>query len=98
MFSGENISDLAGSADTSPGLCLTRRSRITRGSRIPFFAPGGDTIVVSDNIFFGPVRDIPPAPGCDNVIFRNNVESVDKRDQPKDMNFRRKVLYFRHNR
>ena len=28
------------------------------------FAPGGDTILVADNIFSGPVRDILPAVGC----------------------------------
>ena len=44
------------------------------------FAPGGDTILVSDNIFCGAIRDIAPAPGCDNVILRGNVESVDNPD------------------
>jgi len=28
------------------------------------FAPGGDTILVTDNIFSGPVRDIPPSPAA----------------------------------
>ncbi len=37
------------------------------------FAPGGDTILVTDNIFSGPVRDIAPAVGCGNVTLRNNV-------------------------
>ena len=37
------------------------------------FAPGGGTILVSDNIFSGPVRDIAPAVGSENVIIRNNV-------------------------
>ena len=36
------------------------------------FAPGGDSIVVADNLFAGPVRDIPPAAGCSNVSIRNN--------------------------
>jgi hypothetical protein len=36
------------------------------------FAPGGDTILVTDNIFSGPVRDIAPATGCENVIIRRN--------------------------
>lgn len=36
------------------------------------FAPGGDTILVADNIFRGPVRDIAPAQGCENVTFRGN--------------------------
>ena len=31
------------------------------------FAPGGDTILVRDNIFQGLVRDVPPAEGCTNV-------------------------------
>lgn len=37
------------------------------------FAPGGDTLAVTDNIFSGPVRDIAPATGCDNVTIRNNL-------------------------
>lgn len=37
------------------------------------FAPGGDTILVSDNIFSGPVRDIAPVANCENVTIRNNV-------------------------
>jgi hypothetical protein len=41
------------------------------------FAPGGDTILVSDNTFSEPVRDIPTATGCENVILRGNVEPVD---------------------
>jgi Periplasmic copper-binding protein (NosD) len=41
------------------------------------FAPGGDTILVSDNLFRGAVRDIPFASGCDNVIVRNNVDLVE---------------------
>jgi S-formylglutathione hydrolase FrmB len=40
------------------------------------FAPGGDTILVADNIFSGPVRDIPPAAGCENVILRGNQEAA----------------------
>jgi parallel beta-helix repeat protein len=39
------------------------------------FAPGGDTILVVDNIFSGLVRDIPPPAGCENVTIRGNVES-----------------------
>jgi hypothetical protein len=42
------------------------------------FAPGGDTILVMDNIFSGPVCDIAPATGCENVTMRGNVESVPK--------------------
>ena len=42
------------------------------------FAPGGDTILVSDNIFGGPVRDILPAEGCENVTIRGNIESATK--------------------
>ncbi len=37
------------------------------------FAPGGETILVTDNIFSGSVRDIPPAAGCQNVTIRGNV-------------------------
>jgi hypothetical protein len=36
------------------------------------FAPGGDTILVTDNIFSGPVRDIAPVTGCENVTIRSN--------------------------
>lgn len=37
------------------------------------FAPGGDTILVTDNIFSGPVRDIPTSTGCEGVMIRDNV-------------------------
>lgn len=37
------------------------------------FAPGGDTLLVSDNIFRGKVRTIAPATGCTNVTIRGNV-------------------------
>jgi len=37
------------------------------------FAPGGDTILVTDNIFSGPVRDIPLSTGCESVMIRDNV-------------------------
>ena len=37
------------------------------------FAPGGETILVTDNIFYGPVRDIPPAMDCKDVTIRDNV-------------------------
>ncbi len=37
------------------------------------FAPAGDNILVTDNIFNGAVRDIPPVTGCENVTIRNNV-------------------------
>ncbi|MFZ4767631.1 MAG: NosD domain-containing protein, partial [Roseimicrobium sp.] len=40
------------------------------------FAPGGDTILVADNIFSGSVRDIAPADGCENVTLRGNTEST----------------------
>jgi len=36
------------------------------------FAPGGDAILVEDNTFQGPVRSIPPAVGCTNVVVRDN--------------------------
>ncbi|MBM4094142.1 MAG: hypothetical protein FJ276_32760 [Planctomycetes bacterium] len=37
------------------------------------FAAGGDTIVVTDNVFSGPVRTVPAPVGCENVTVRNNV-------------------------
>jgi len=37
------------------------------------FAPGGDTLLVSDNIFRGKVRTIAPAADCTNVTIRGNV-------------------------
>ena len=37
------------------------------------FAPGGDTILVADNVFQGGARDIAPITGCVNVILRGNV-------------------------
>jgi Periplasmic copper-binding protein (NosD) len=42
------------------------------------FAPGGDTILVTDNIFSGPARDIAPVTGCENVTIRDNVGLKDK--------------------
>ena len=42
------------------------------------FAPGGDTILVADNIFSGPVRDIAPTTGCEKVTIRGNTESADR--------------------
>jgi S-formylglutathione hydrolase FrmB len=42
------------------------------------FAPGGYTILVTDNIFSGPVRDIDPVIGCENVMIRGNSESTSK--------------------
>ena len=52
------------------------------------FAPGGDTLVVTDNIFRGPVRDIAQGPGCDNVIVRDNVDTVDNLERLKEINSR----------
>lgn len=37
------------------------------------FAPGGDTLLVSDNIFQGKVQTIATAPDCTNVTIRRNV-------------------------
>jgi parallel beta-helix repeat protein len=34
------------------------------------FAPGGDSILITDNVFNGPVRDIAPVEGCTNVTIR----------------------------
>jgi hypothetical protein len=36
------------------------------------FAPGGDTILVADNVFSGEVRDIAPIVGCERVTVRGN--------------------------
>jgi hypothetical protein len=58
------------------GNITVRGNIITSGpnaQRAITFAPGGDTILVADNIFSGPVRDIAPATGCENAIIRNNV-------------------------
>ena len=37
------------------------------------FAAGGDTLLVTDNIFRGEVRTIATAPGCTNVVIRENI-------------------------
>ena len=37
------------------------------------FAPGGDTLLVTDNIFQGQARTIEPTTGCTNVTIRGNV-------------------------
>jgi len=37
------------------------------------FAPGGDSILVADNIFRGPARDVVSADGCTNVEIRGNL-------------------------
>jgi hypothetical protein len=37
------------------------------------FAPGGETILVTDNIFHGPVRDIITPLECKDVTIRDNV-------------------------
>lgn len=42
------------------------------------FAPGGDSILVSDNVFAGAVRDIPPVEGCENVTIRGNINAAAK--------------------
>jgi hypothetical protein len=44
------------------------------------FAPGGDNILVADNIFSGPVRDIASLDGCENVVLRGNLENSIQRD------------------
>ena len=42
------------------------------------FNAGGDTIIVTDNIFAGPVRDIAQAPGTENITIRDNQQSTAK--------------------
>ena len=37
------------------------------------FAPGGDTLVVTDNIFRGPVTSIPAPAGCEGPVIRDNL-------------------------
>jgi nitrous oxidase accessory protein NosD len=37
------------------------------------FAPGGDTLVVTDNIFRGPVTSIPAPAGCGGSVIRDNL-------------------------
>jgi hypothetical protein len=57
------------------GNVTVRGNIFTSGARAEHamtFDPGGDTILVSDNIFTGPVRDIAPPEGCENVTIRNN--------------------------
>jgi len=39
------------------------------------FASGGDTLLVMDNIFQGPVRTITPTIGCTNVTIRGNANA-----------------------
>lgn len=48
------------------------------------FAPGGDTLLVSDNIFQGKARTIAPIAGCTNVTIRGNVgaKSLDRAQKP----------------
>jgi hypothetical protein len=41
------------------------------------FAPGGDTIQITANLFSGAVRSIPAPQGCKNVSIRNNEGLVD---------------------
>jgi len=41
------------------------------------FAPGGNTLVVADNVFAGEVRDITPLAGCENVTITGNVGLID---------------------
>jgi hypothetical protein len=61
------------------GNVIIRGNVFTSGSHATHaltFAPGGDTILVSDNVFAGPVRDIPAPEGCTNVTIRDNLESL----------------------
>ena len=61
------------------GNVTVRGNHFTSGSRATHaitFEPGGDTILVADNLFSGPVRTIAPAEGCENVTIRGNLESV----------------------
>jgi hypothetical protein len=37
------------------------------------FAPGGETILVTDNIFHGAVRDVAPAIDCEDVTIHDNI-------------------------
>jgi hypothetical protein len=41
-------------------------------------APGGDTILISENIFSGSIRDILDPVGCENVIIRGNLKRESK--------------------
>lgn len=61
------------------GNVIIRGNVFTSGSHATHaitFAPGGDTILVCDNVFVGPVRDIPAPEGCTNVTIRDNLESL----------------------
>jgi len=58
------------------GNVIVRGNNFTSGPNAAHaitFAPGGDTIQVTDNMFSGPVRGIPPAKGCENVTIRTNL-------------------------
>ncbi len=52
----------------------------THAAQAISFAPGGDNILVADNIFSGPIRSIAPIEGCTNVTIRGNVDAGDQKD------------------
>jgi len=58
------------------GNVIIRGNVFTSGSHAAHaltFAPGGDTILVCDNIFAGPIHDVPAPQGCTNVTIRDNL-------------------------
>jgi hypothetical protein len=42
------------------------------------FAPGGDSLLVENNTFEGPIRSIPSPAGCSNTVFKDNRGLDDK--------------------
>lgn len=57
------------------GNVIVRGNVFTSGPQAEYaitFAPGGDTILVTDNIFAGKAVSIPLPTGCENVTIRNN--------------------------
>ena len=46
------------------------------------FAPGGDTLLVTDNIFRGAARTIGPLNGCEKIVIRDNVGIGSPEAQP----------------
>ena len=58
------------------GNVIIRGNVFTSGSHATHaitFAPGGDAILVCDNIFAGLVRDVPAPAGSTNVTIRDNL-------------------------
>lgn len=57
-------------------LLLPLLARPVNASHSITFAPGGDTLLLTDNIFQGKVRTIAPATGCTDVTVHQNVGTI----------------------